>query len=233
LHPIDTIKSRIQVATATPQILSTLKQPGLYRGFAVAAAGSIPGVTLYFTSFHIFKQSLANSPLPVSAVDFTAGFLAETVSCAFWVPVDVVKERMQVNSSTNFQNIYKSVGFRGLYRGYWATLASYGPFSAVYFSLVEALKRRVPAESEGLAQSVAMCGTAGAIAAFVTTPLDLVKLRLQVPNFQYRNFTSGLAQVARTEGIRGLFRGAAPRVLFGTLNTAVTMGFMEFFRSSL
>jgi hypothetical protein len=230
LHPLDTVKSRMQVAKSGElvKVFPLLSAPGLYRGFTVAAAGSIPGVTLYFTSFHVFKNFFGKSTaLPTAAGDFSAGFLAEAVSCAFWVPVDVVKERLQVNPSTNFSEIFRAVGVRGMYRGYFATLASYGPFSAVYFALVEALKRKLLPAS--LAENVLVCGSAGAFAALVTTPLDLVKLRLQVPNFRYANFRAGLREVAATEGARGLFRGATPRVLFSALNTAITMGAMESF----
>ena len=236
LHPIDTLKSRVQVAKSPElaRVVPLLKSPGLYRGFAVAAAGSIPGVTLYFTSFHVFKNSLSNSLVHPAITDFTAGFLAEAVSCAFWVPVDVFKERLQVNPHTQISEISKSLGLRGMYRGYMATLASYGPFSALYFSIVETLKRQQGSATPlGFSQNVLLCGSAGAAAAFLTTPLDLVKLRLQVPNFSYTNFRTGLVHVATHEGLGGLFRGAAPRVVFSALNTAITMGSMEYFRGRL
>lgn len=37
--------------------------------------------------------------------DLLAGFAAEAASCVFWVPIDVVKERLQVQSNfPAFQN---------------------------------------------------------------------------------------------------------------------------------
>ena len=33
--------------------------------------------------------------------------------------------------------ISKQEGLRGIYKGYWATLLSFGPFSALYFGLYE------------------------------------------------------------------------------------------------
>jgi hypothetical protein len=70
------------------------------------------------------------------------------LSCAAFVPVDVVKERLQVQSSYKsafqysgtidaFRTIIKQEGLRGLYKGYGATLFSFGPFSAIYFMLYE------------------------------------------------------------------------------------------------
>ena len=81
-----------------------------------------------------------------------------TGSCIVFVPVDVIKERLQVqqttstltsgSSSSNKLPIYrgsfdallqicKQEGVRGIYKGYGATLLTYGPFSALYFLLYE------------------------------------------------------------------------------------------------
>ena len=80
----------------------------------------------------------------------------EWYSCTIFVPVDVVKERLQVQSNksgnTNtsqstsvrykgsvdaFRTIIQQEGLRGLYKGYTATIFSNGPFSACYFLLYE------------------------------------------------------------------------------------------------
>ena len=57
---------------------------------------------------------------------FISGFMAEAVSCVFWLPIDVVKERMQVQTNLkiyNYRNgldaittILKTEGVVGLYR---------------------------------------------------------------------------------------------------------------------
>lgn len=77
-------------------------------------------------------------------------FLAS--SCILFVPVDVVKERLQIQSPTTtmttttpfYKSSYDAIstiareeGFRGIYRGYAATLLSFGPFSALYFTFYE------------------------------------------------------------------------------------------------
>jgi hypothetical protein len=80
--------------------------------------------------------------------------VAEAVSCILWVPIDVIKERMQVQRLTTntdalyyrsapdaMRKIMAYEGLRGIYRGYGATLASFGPFSAFYFVFYEELKR--------------------------------------------------------------------------------------------
>ena len=87
-------------------------------------------------------------------ISLTSGMVAEAISCVVFVPVDVVKERLQVQSPlsssdpnhkiisyrNSFDALIKisdSEGLRGLYKGYSATLLSYGPYSAIYFMLYE------------------------------------------------------------------------------------------------
>ena len=76
-----------------------------------------------------------------------------------FVPVDVVKERLQVQVSASsssagykaappvykgsldaLMQICRQEGLTGIYKGYGATLLSYGPFSALYFFLYEEVK---------------------------------------------------------------------------------------------
>lgn len=51
----------------------------------------------------------------------------------------------------------------------------------------------------------------GGISSFVATPLDVVKIRLQVKGERrYRGLTHGLIDVGKNEGIAGLYKGWAP-----------------------
>jgi len=62
----------------------------------------------------------------VALIDFVSGFAAETVSCLLWVPIDVIKERQQVQSTmrtTSYKNTFNAIstimsqeGLRGLYK---------------------------------------------------------------------------------------------------------------------
>lgn len=248
-HPIDTIKSRVQarpdnLSAGPPRISTVLSSTmrsegvrGLYRGFGIAFFGSAPATCLYFTSYEAVKKVLLEEgepagdgtsskrrPLFASAPalgHFFAGIAAETLSCVLWVPIDVVKERMQVqrrrqemqgsspgiyyrNTFDAFRQIMKSEGVVGLYRGYGATIASFGPFSALYFVFYEQAKKW--AQQRHLGDAAAATTTAsgaskadearheqlplhwqiltasfaGSAASLATNPLDLAKLRLQV-----------------------------------------------------
>lgn len=115
--------------------------------------------------------------------------------------MDVVKERLQiegqVKTSQNyggsyaaFRNIIATEGVKGLYRAYWMHQATWAPFNGLYFSVYEYLKN-IRARSLGVDPSSPkksvdtvgnlMCGlAAGTFASVATSPIDLVKTRLQV-----------------------------------------------------
>ncbi|KPA86483.1 putative mitochondrial mitochondrial carrier protein (MCP3) [Leptomonas pyrrhocoris] len=151
---------------------------------------------------------------PAGVRFFVCGLAAETVSCVVWVPIDVAKERLQSQPPTlrarytgsvdALRRILTNEGLRGLYKGYWSTLSSFGPFSAVYFvfyeyftSVLEACygasslfqgSHRVrgtdgaPLPSSSAKFAVALGAGAGGnvVASLCTNPLELVKTRLQV-----------------------------------------------------
>lgn len=224
---------------------------GLYRGFLPAVVGTIPGVSLYFLSYEKSKHLLESKVGKDShMVNFAAGLMAETVSCAVWVPTDILKERSQAAGVKSvppvgvmIRKILSEEGVRGVYRGYGATLASFGPFSAFYFMFVEEIKsnwkRASGTDHLSFPQLVISCAIAGGSAALVTAPLDLIKVRLQVERraaagkSSYPNMIEGLKHVLRKEGMRGLFRGGASRVWFAVPNTAITMSIMESIKNRL
>ena len=131
---------------------------------------------------------------------------AEAVACTIFVPVDVIKERRQVQANIGtykykndldaIRQIVKTEGGRGLYRAYGATVMSFGPFSALYFLFYEKLKERAvnftaedyrnkmkqadtaQKQEIGFAQAMFCSMQAGILASFLTNPLDMAKLRL-------------------------------------------------------
>ena len=162
-------------------------------------------------------------------------------------------------------DMYRLEGIRGIYKGYWATIASFGPFSALYLMFYEHFKgvsyrlhsklTESAAASEShleneipFSLSLLSGASAGALASFLTNPLDIVKLRLQVSrgiaattkqfqdtggrigegmDFQYKGVVDGLRSILRDDGIPGLFRGAGTRVLFHAPATAITIACFE------
>ncbi|KAG3201496.1 hypothetical protein PC128_g3833 [Phytophthora cactorum] len=267
-HPLDTVKARLQASTTTGQTITSQLNlqsfslqhlRGLYRGIGVSMLGSAPATCLYMTSYEVSKdalmgvESFRGNP---SLLYLGAGMTAEALSCVLWVPIDVIKERMQVqeqpsgasgaarkiyyrNTLDAVQTIARTERLAGLYKGYTATLLSFGPFSALYFMFYEKAKafaqKRLDAEELPAQYTLASAAVAGATASFLTNPLDLIKLRLQVQRAyasegtpaSYRGIVDGLTQVIRMEGVLALYKGAGARVAFHAPSTAITMSLFE------
>ena len=241
-HPLDTCKARIQVRTPSAsaklrggliaELVHSARSEGvrsLYRGFPTAFWGAAPAGCLYFGCYEACKDALSPYVGPAGSgsaatAHLLAGLVAEAASCVLWVPIDVVKERLQVQSTLwkeagagtananaggapprgksmllyrgnvdAFASIISNEGVRGLYRGYGATLLSFGPFSAIFFMLNEQFKaawvRWSGLDLQGKGPEALLYPTlcfassgaaAGSIAAFITNPMDMAKLRLQV-----------------------------------------------------
>ncbi|KEG05673.1 putative mitochondrial carrier protein [Trypanosoma grayi] len=242
---------------------------GFYRGIGVATLGSAPGVALYLTTYTWASDFLQHqcqkreaqfvdtgSAVPSWSIYLLCGLFAETVSCAFWVPIDVTKERLQsqppsqpgryTGSWDALRTVTRYEGLRGLYKGYGSTLASFGPYSAVYFAFYEFLNDIFSNRLSFGAFTAALYagGLANIAASIVTNPLEYVKTRLQVQrvvllidgkpttvegfNYRYTGLVDGLCAVVREEGPRALWRGVGSRTAYAAPNAALTMAFYKY-----
>lgn len=263
VHPLDTIKAKIQVqqCNKSPEFLTipnafriTLFNEGyqgLYKGLVFSVFGCLPAVCIYFTTYEYSKQQLLqyktfqNSPF---LVYLASGMLAETASCILFVPIDVIKERLQVQSNLKEYNysgglnalnvIIKKDGLQGIYRAFGATITSFGPFSAFYFMFYEYCKQFFVGNKKEIdfVPSLVCAGISASAAAWITNPLDIAKVRMQVvratgtSKFPYKNMFHGIHLIYSQEGLRALFQGSLARILFHMPNCTIIMGLVELFR---
>ena len=132
---------------------------------------------------------------------------------------------------------------RGLYRAYFATVFSFGPFSALYFLFYENMKgfvvkndpktylKKVNKEGEegqkasetediGFVQSMVCSMVAGGTASVLTNPLDMAKLRLQVQRAGAASNTDAAKAITEFyykhmfDAIYKIQRDEGPRALF-------------------
>lgn len=166
--------------------------------------------------------------------DAGAGASAGAIAATFMCPLDVIKTRLQVHGLpqvsqsgrqgsvivTSLQNIIRTEGFKGLYRGLSPTLTALLPNWAVYFTVYGHLKDmlRTHVDSNGQltigANMIAAAG-AGAATSITTNPLWVVKTRLQTQGMRegvvpYKGILSALIRIAHEEGIRGWYSGLLP-----------------------
>jgi len=110
------------------------------------------------------------------------------VSDAVALPMDVVKQRLQLPDSP-YRGVWECIlrvsreeGMGAFFRSYQTTLAMNVPYTMVHFAVYEGAKQALGNADdleERLLTHVAAGGSAGGIAAAITTPLDVVKTRLQ------------------------------------------------------
>ncbi len=137
--------------------------------------------------------------------------------------------------------IVRNLGLVGLYKGASACLLRDVPFSAIYFPTYNHLKRDMFGESKTKKLGVLQLLTAGAIAgmpaAYLTTPCDVIKTRLQVEARKGDTQYTGLRHAARTiwkeEGFRAFFKGGPARILRSSPQFGFTLAAYEVLQSSL
>lgn len=167
-----------------------------------------------------------------------AASAGEVVACAVRVPTEVIKQRAQAlqaeSSLAAFRTILekrRTVGWKGvgreLYRGLGITVMREVPFTVIQFPLWEGMKawrrRQKGSEENSAVESAAFGSVAGAIAAAVTTPLDVLKTRMMLAG--KRLAVGPLSrQILRTEGPKAFVAGIGPRILWISAGGAIFLG---------
>ena len=137
--------------------------------------------------------------------------------------------------------IVKNLGLVGLYKGASACLLRDVPFSGIYFPTYNHLKRDFFGEGPNKKLGILQLLTAGAIAgmpaAYLTTPCDVIKTRLQVEARKGETKYTSLRHCARTvyreEGLRAFFKGGPARVLRSSPQFGFTLASYEFLQKIL
>ncbi|CAN6470410.1 unnamed protein product [Victoria cruziana] len=233
LHPIAVVKTRLQVAGAGCEhmhgfslfqnILKNDGVRGIFRGFGTGAIGAMPGRVLYLTSLEVSKtlvlRSVDNSGMPeatrIALANGVAGLVSNIVSGAYFVPLDVVCQRLMVQGLPGtttcngpfdlIRKVLKTEGFRGLYRGFGMTIVTYSPASALWWGAYGAAQhvmwrslgyhddgRKSPSHLEIVTVQATAGTMAGACTSVLTTPLDTIKTRLQVLLLLYFMYTDSM-----------------------------------------
>ncbi|KAM5556108.1 hypothetical protein ABKV19_023808 [Rosa sericea] len=238
LHPVDTIKTRVQASSLTfPEIISKLPQigvRGLYRGSVPAILGQFSSHGLRTGIFEASKLVLINvaPTLPDIQVQSLASFCSTLLGTAVRIPCEVLKQRCQAGL---FDNVGQALvgtwhqdGLKGFFRGTGATLCREVPFYVAGMGLY--------AESKKVAQQVlgrelepwetiVVGALSGGLAAVVTTPFDVMKTRMMTaPQGRPISMSIVAYSILRHEGPLGLFKGAVPRFFWiaplGAMNFA-------------
>ncbi|KAF1864838.1 hypothetical protein Lal_00031801 [Lupinus albus] len=279
MHPVDTIKTRMQSQAILDGILnqksilqmvqSVWRADGLrgfYRGVIPGITGSLATGATYFGVIESTKKWIEDSHPSLRGhwAHFIAGAVGDTLGSFVYVPCEVMKQRMQVQgtimswSSDTMINgaavkpgaqiygyytgmfnagctIWKTQGLRGLYAGYLSTLARDVPFAGLMVMFYESLKEVTEYGKQRLIstptwhvnnsfEGLILGGLAGGLSAYLTTPLDVVKTRLQVQGtiLRYNGWLDAICKIWAKEGMKGMFRGSIPRITWYIPASALT-----------
>jgi len=180
-----------------------------------------------------------------------AASIGEIAACAVRVPTEVVKQRAQakqypssLSALSSILNQRAAIGLTGvwreLYRGWSITIFREVPFTVIQFPLWEALKSyrlrstgRTPLSSSSSTTSASdlitplesgLAGSmAGAIAAGITTPLDVLKTRMMLAREKI-GMGSLFRHILKENGPKAFFSGIGPRVFWISAGGSIFLG---------
>lgn len=161
-----------------------------------------------------------------------AGGVAGTAEILAMYPLDVVKTRLQLQTSTigrtlatneevyvgvydAFRKIIKQEGFSKLYRGIASPIVAEAPKRAVKFATNEEYKKLFTMLSGGQLQTyhhMLSGALAGMTEAFVNCPFEVIKVRMQAKENlgMYKSTLDAAQATIKNEGLLCLYRGLEP-----------------------
>ncbi|ODQ80503.1 hypothetical protein BABINDRAFT_160777 [Babjeviella inositovora NRRL Y-12698] len=243
---------------------------GLYGGYTAALGGSFPSTAIFFVTYESTKRKMINEwGVNDSVAYLTAGFLGDFAASFWYVPSEVLKTRLQLQGRYNNPHFKSGYNYRGLgdalrtivtqegsstlFYGYKHTLARDLPFSALQFAFYEKFRQLAfdfskpagaPAKIQdaelSIVHELATGAAAGGLAGIITTPLDVIKTRIQTQNpnatsktatpksakpslITTTSVTKGLLMVYRAEGVPGLFGGVGPRLIWTSIQSSIML----------
>jgi solute carrier family 25 (mitochondrial S-adenosylmethionine transporter), member 26 len=252
LYPLDTLKTRLQSSAgflATGGFRGVYRGVGsALVGSAPGAAFFF--VTYEAAKGALAARDPERHHLGLGAHDagtpaqhMLAASAGEVAACAVRVPTEVVKQRAQAGQHASSLGAlrailanFPTVGVRGvvreLYRGWTITVVREVPFTVIQFPLWEAMKawgRRQrgldvrKGQDVGAGESALYGSAAGAVAAGLTTPLDVLKTRVMLSR-RNEGVWFLVRDILRHHGVRPFFAGIGPRVMWISAGGAIFLG---------
>mmetsp|Transcript_23997 Transcript_23997/g.24586 ORF Transcript_23997/g.24586 Transcript_23997/m.24586 type:complete len:354 (-) Transcript_23997:61-1122(-) len=235
IFPLDTLKTNVQCEKCGSNspfktincAVRIVKQDGilrLWRGVSAMFIGCIPAHAAYFSIFETMKSLLGangDGHFPIQAA--ICGAVATSTHDFIMTPLDVIKQRMQLGYHQNIYDCGKSIiqleGVSAMYRSFPTTLLMNIPYGCIMVSTNESLRKVLnPNGKYSLYTSMVAGSIAGAVASFLTTPLDVVKTRLQTQDltpFSSSSASSSSSSMSNKSSVLGGM-GLYPRYIVST-----------------
>ncbi|PUU74876.1 mitochondrial carrier domain-containing protein [Tuber borchii] len=260
VYPIDLVKTRMQNQRShvvgelmyknsidcAKKVIRNEGFRGLYSGLGPQLIGVAPEKAIKLTVNDLVRSKAKGKDGEISLPwEVIAGGSAGGCQVVFTNPLEIVKIRLQVQGEVaktvegvprrSALWIVKNLGLVGLYKGASACLLRDVPFSAIYFPTYSHLKKNwfgeSPTKKLGILQLLISGAIAGMPAAYLTTPCDVIKTRLQVEarkgQTHYRGLVHCASTIWREEGLKAFYKGGAARVLRSSPQFGFTLAAYE------
>lgn len=259
LFPLDCLKTRLQ---SRHGFIESGGFRNIYRGVFISITAAAPASAIFFSTYETAKKALmpfdkSNSVLAYCGIGLVASILGELAADIWRVPVDLVKQRQQAGGGQRLGAVVQGVvSTQGsiFVASLQASLLRDVTHSSLQFPMYEYLKLVCANLNEISKDSLptwqaASCGTvAGVISAFLSTPLDVLRTRLNLrednlcPKSQHpRPPPKKASQLLKEEallvykgrGLMGFFAGCTCRAAWMGLGGFIFLGSFELAKKHL
>lgn len=241
MNPLDLIKTKYQVDTSRPRSISFRQRASapMYAQAAFLASDNASSLS--------DAKGKGRAIDTVRATSAT-GTLRQAAQPRHGWRYYALGGRIGNDMIAALNDIVKADGWKGLYRGLSPNVAGNSASWGLYFLWYTMIKERMSASDTSpdpatggprklsAGQHLLAASESGAITALMTNPIWVVKTRMfttphsaarssagaagRAPPEVYRGLWHGLVSIYRTEGVRGLYKGAG-LALFGVSNGAI------------
>ncbi|GLT62188.1 hypothetical protein SLA2020_348440 [Shorea laevis] len=250
-YPLDTLRIRQQHSNAGSafrilrNVMAAEGPAALYRGMGAPLASVTFQNAMVFQIYAVLSRALDPSVSTKDPPSYKGvalgGFCTGALQSMLLSPVELVKIRLQLQNNTYAKlhqadsykgpvsvakTIFKTEGFRGMYRGLAITVLRDAPSHGFYFWTYEYMREQLhpgcrKSGQESLKTMMFAGGLAGVASWVCCYPLDVVKTRLQAQS---------LSPLPKYTGIVDCFRKSVSEdgysVLYRGLGTAVARAFV-------
>ncbi|KAJ3107717.1 hypothetical protein HDU97_003387 [Phlyctochytrium planicorne] len=225
---------------------------GLYSGIGSAMFGIAVTQGVYYYWYEAVKAFFESPERAISTLEsMAAGAVAGAATSIITNPIWVVNTRQTVKKGsldddgkaakplTTFQTIRKILteeGPQGFFRGIIPALIlvinpiiQYTVFERLRINLQER-KTRLGKGALGAFDFFLLGALSKLAATSITYPYIVVKSRMQLKqqgSTAYKSVWDGLTKIAKTEGVKGLYKGIEAKLLQSVLSSAFTFAFKE------
>ncbi|CAO1379719.1 unnamed protein product [Diamesa serratosioi] len=228
----------------------------LWSGLGPTLILALPTTVLYFVAYEQIRVRLKDyhsSKFPTTGayqlpmwIPLVSGCTARCFAVTVVNPLELIRTKMQSERMSYsevgraFKVMINKHGILGLYKGLLPTILRDAPFSSIYWTSYEAFKRINHITQPTFRDSFIGGAISGSIAAFCTTPFDVIKTHQQIEfgeKVMYVNNGNGkilnstkqtIMNIFKNNGIKGFYAGLTPRLFKVTPACAIMISSFEY-----